>query len=192
VGPPSGSGVLPSTGVPLSTGGGGVTGGPQVPVAAPGGMLHDVPTQQSAVVVQAPPDAMHRPDPQTKGGMPDGFGTHGLSQQSALDAHAVPAGGAPASLQSRSDAAVQRGMPSRSCWQLSGCVCTVPAQHRSVALHDVTSSRQMAPAGLHASPLSQRPMAAPVALLQCTFVIAPPLTFVEPGAPGAPQQSLSL
>jgi hypothetical protein len=83
-------------------------------------------------------------------------------------------------------------MPSKSCWQLSGWVCTVPAQHRSVALHDVTASRQMAPAGLHAWPLSQRPMVAPAALLQCTFVILLPLTSVEPGAPGAPQQSLSL
>jgi hypothetical protein len=189
-----GASVVPgASGAPASGGGGGggVTGGLQVPVVAPGGMLHDVPTQQSAVVVHAPPDEMHRPAPHTKGGEPAGLGTHGLSQQSALDAHAVPAGGAPASLQSRSDAAVQRGMPSRSCWQLRGCVCTVPAQQRSVALQDVTASRQMAPAGLHAWPLSQRPIAAPAALLQCTFVIAPPLTFVEPGAPGAPQQSLS-
>jgi len=49
----------------------------------------------------------------------------------------------------------------------------------------------MEPAGLHAWPLSQRPMVAPAALLQCTFVIMPPLTFVDPGAQGAPQQSLS-
>jgi hypothetical protein len=35
-------------------------------------------------------------------------------------------------------------------------------------------------------------MAAPAALLQCTFVIIiPPLPFVDPGAPGAPQQSSS-
>jgi hypothetical protein len=126
-----------------------------------------------------------------KGGAPAGFGTHGLLQQSALEAHGVPGGGAPA-VQSRSDSAVQRGMPSKSCLQLSGCVCTVPAQHRSVALHDVIASRQMAPAGLHALPLSQRPTAAPAALLQCTFVICPPEMFVEPGAPGAPQQSLSV
>jgi hypothetical protein len=147
-GPPSGEPGPPS-GVPAS-GGGGVMGGLHVPVEAPGSMMHEVPTQQSAVVVHAPPDGMHRPAPQTKGGVPDGFGTHGLSQQSALDAHAVPAGGEPASLQSRSDSAVQRGMPSRSCWQLRGCVITVPAQQRSVALHEVTASRQIAPAGLHA------------------------------------------
>jgi hypothetical protein len=103
VGPPSGVGVPESgVGVPPSAGGGGGGGGggvAQVPVLAPGGMLHDVPTQQSAVVVHAPPDGMHRPDPHTKGGLPAGFGTHGMSQQSALDAHAVPGATAPASLQ---------------------------------------------------------------------------------------------
>lgn len=103
MGPPSGVGVPESgVGVPESPGGGGGGGGtvPQVPVVMPGGTLHDVPTQQSAVVVQAPPDGMHRPSPQTKGGLPPGFGTQGLSQQSALDAHAVPAGTTPPSLQS--------------------------------------------------------------------------------------------
>ena len=84
-------------------------------------------------------------------------------------------------------------MPSVSSWQLSGCVCTVPEQQRSVALQEAAASRQIAPAGLHAFPLSQRPTVAPAALLQWTSVDwpLPPSIFVEPGAPGAPQQSSS-
>jgi len=63
----------------------------------------------------------------------------------------------------------------------------------SVALHEFVASRQIEPAALHALPLSQRPIVAPVALLQWTSVVcAPPLLLVEPGAPGAPQQSLSV
>jgi hypothetical protein len=186
-GPPSGGGGGggdPPSGVPL--------GGVQVPLEAPGGMLQDVPAQQSAVVVHAPAVGTHDVPPQTKGFevSGSGFGTHGLLQQSALDAQGVPAGGG-FTLQSTSVPAVQRGMPSRSSLQLSGCVITVPAQQRSVALHCITARRQMAPAGLQACPLSHRPTVAPAALLQCTFVIAPPEMFVEPGVPGAPQQSLS-
>jgi hypothetical protein len=60
-----------------------------------------------------------------------------------------------------------------------------------VALHEFDARRQMAPAGLHALPLSQRPIVAPAFLAQCTSVDWPPETSVEPGAPGAPQQSLS-
>ena len=161
-----------------------------MPFDAPGGMLQDVPAQQSAVVVHPPAVGTHDVPPQTKGGEPAGFGTHGLSQQSALDAQGVPAGGG-FLVQSTSVPAVQRGMPSRSSLQLSGCVITVPAQQRSVALHSATARRQMEPAGLQLSQLVHRPTAAPGALLQCTFVIMPPMTFVEPGVPGAPQQSLS-
>jgi len=162
----------------------------QVPFDAPAGMLQDVPAQQSAVVVHAPAVGTHDVPPQTKGGEPAGFGTHGLSQQSALDAQAVPAGDG-FFVQSTSLPTVQRGMPSRSSLQLSGCVITVPAQQRSVALHSATARRQMEPAGLQAIQLVHRPTVAPAALLHCTFVIMPPLTFVEPGVPGAPQQSLS-
>jgi hypothetical protein len=43
---------------------------------------------------------MHAAEPQTNGGMPAGFGTQGKPQQSALDAHAVPAATAPLILQS--------------------------------------------------------------------------------------------
>jgi hypothetical protein len=67
----------------------------------------------------------------------------------------------------------------------------VPAQQRSVALHEFVASRQMAPAGEHALPLSQRPTAAVgLDFAQWTFVISPRgLPF---GTPGAPQQSLSV
>ena len=84
-------------------------------------------------------------------------------------------------------------MPSESCSQLSGCVWTVPEQQRSVASHDVVASLQTEPAGLQAWPWSQRPIVLPGSLAQCTFVgwPEPPSIFVEPGAPGAPQQSES-
>lgn len=156
-------------------------------------MLHGEPAQQSAVVVHAPPDGTHAVALQTNAGWPPaGFGTHGAPQQSALVAHAVPAGGAPL-LQSTSLAAVQRGIPSESCLQFSGCVWTVPAQHSSVALHELVARRQMAPAGAQALPCAQRPSVAPGSLLQCTSVVfPPPPDFVDPGAPGAPQQSLSV
>jgi hypothetical protein len=156
-------------------------------------MLHGRPEQQSAVVVHAPPVGTHGAAPQTNGGFPAGFGTHGRPQQSALDAHAVPAGFGPVTVQSTSGSAVQRGMPRRSCLQLRGCVCTVPEQQRSVALHEFVASRQIAPAGLHALPLSQRPNVAPAAFEQTTSLDCPlpPSIFVEPGEPSTPQQSES-
>jgi len=154
---------------------------------------HMVPLQQSAVVVHAPPLGTHSVRPQTNGGVPAGFGTHGRLQQSALVAQAVPAAGAPFE-QSWSDSTVQRGIPSRSSAQSNGCCCTVPEQHRSVALHEVLARRQIAPAGLHEWPLSQAPTAAPGAFAQWTSVGCPdpPCSFVEPGEPSAPQQSLSV
>ncbi len=80
--PASGGGVVPT---PLF---------PQVPLVAPAGMLHGEPAQQSAVVVHAPLVGTHASAEQTKPA-PAGFGTQGLLQQSALVAHAVPAGGGP-------------------------------------------------------------------------------------------------
>jgi hypothetical protein len=50
--------------------------------------------------------------------------------------------------------------------QLSGCVWTVPAQQRSVALQEFVARRQIAPAGLQALPLSQRPIVPPAGLAQ--------------------------
>jgi hypothetical protein len=73
--------------------------GTQVPLE-PAGAAQRFPTQQSAVVVQAPPSATQRVEPQTQAGVPEGLGTQGRSQQSALEAHAVPGGGGPFALQS--------------------------------------------------------------------------------------------
>jgi hypothetical protein len=122
-------------------------------------MMHGSPGQQSAVVVQAPP-APTQMGPHTSGGTPasgahDGLGTHGKPQQSALVAQACPARDPP-SVQG-SPFSVQRGIPRMSCWQTSGFWLTLPAQQLFSALHDITFSLQMAPAGLQAIPLSQRP-----------------------------------
>jgi hypothetical protein len=71
-----------------------------VPCDDPGKLMQVSPRQQSDVVVHALPTATHEP-PHTKGGVPPaGFGTHGLLQQSAAEAHAVPAGGGPFAAQS--------------------------------------------------------------------------------------------
>jgi hypothetical protein len=122
---------------------------PQVPLVEPSARMHGEPGQQSAVVVHAPPAETHAAA-HTKP-VPAGFGTHGLSQQSALVAHTVPAGGGLV-VQFTSLTAVHRGMPSESCLQFSGCCCTVPAQQRSVASHEFVERRQMEPAALHALP----------------------------------------
>ena len=74
--------------------------GPHLPEVDPGGITHGEPAQQSAVVVHVPPEGTHAAEPHTNGGVPAGLGKHGLPQQSALDAHAVPAGGGPDFLQS--------------------------------------------------------------------------------------------
>ena len=85
---------------------------------------------------------------------------------------------------------MQRGMPSASCLQFSGCCWTLPAQQVSVALHENAARRQMLPAGLHALPLSHRPTVAPAALEHVTFAACPPgPPLFEPGEPRAPQQS---
>ena len=119
---------------------------PQMPTAEPDGTTQGRPGQQSAVVVHLPPAATHAL-PQTNGGVPAELGTHGRLQQSALDAHAFPASAD--GLVQLMSAARQRGMPRLSCLQTHGFVCTVPAQHRSVALHEFVASLQMLPAGEH-------------------------------------------
>jgi len=88
VGPP----VVPESGVPTAV-------GPHVPLLDPCGITHGEPAQQSAVVVHAPLVGTHAV-PHTKGGEPEAFGRQGFPQQSALDAHAVPAGGGPFAAQS--------------------------------------------------------------------------------------------
>ena len=78
-------------------------------------------------------------------------------------------------------------------WQFLGPLllggCTVIVDHETVC----------DPAALHALPWSQRPTVAPAGLLQWTSVVCPsapvpsePPSFVEPAAPGAPQQSVSV
>ena len=83
--------------------------------------------------------------------MPAPFGVHGLLQQSALDAQAVPAGGG-AVAQSTPVVKRQRGMPRLSCTQFVLTCCTVPEQQRSVDEHENAASRQIEPAGLHLLP----------------------------------------
>ncbi len=155
---------------------------PQVPLVAPGAITQGRPEQQSAVVVQAPADGTHFADTHTNGGVPDGFGTHGRLQQSALDAHALPAKVVGSAVQSTS-AARQRGMPRLSCLQVFFWR-TLPAQQFALALHDCDWSRQIAPAGEHDLPLSQRPVVAPAAFSHCTS------DFVPSGSVAEPQQSL--
>jgi hypothetical protein len=146
------------------------------------------PEQQSAVVVHEPLVFTHTPPPQMYGGaMPPGvkagFGAQGKPQQSALVAQACPDFDPPSPQPSPFN--VQRGMPRMSCWQTNGFWLTLPAQQLFSALHDVVASLQIAPAGLHALPLSQRPTSAPAALVQLP-------TPVTPWVPPYPQQSESV
>src|SRR5262249_10653836 len=148
------------------------------------------PGQQSAPVVQAPPAPTQMP-PQTRGGTPAsgpvnaGLGTHGRPQQSTLVEQAMPAL-EPPSMHGIPPFIMQRGMPRRSCWQTSGFWLTLPAQQLFSALQLIVASLQMAPAGLHALPLSQRP----------TGSVATPFeqlpTPVSPCTPPKPQQSESV
>jgi hypothetical protein len=97
IGPASAGGGWPPGGPPSEPL---IVGGAHLPPDAPGSIAHVVPAQQSAVVVQAPLVGTHDEPPQTKGGEPAGFGTHGTLQQSTLEAHGVPAAGTPPVVQS--------------------------------------------------------------------------------------------
>ncbi len=154
-----------------------------MPVEEPGGVPHGRPAQQSASVLHAPPDFTQL-SPQMYGEpLPLVLGTQGMPQQSALVAHAWPVM-APASPVQPPAASVQRGMPSRSRWQVSLC-CTLPAQHTSVAEHDWDCSRQIDPAGEHFWPWLHSPSFAPAAFEHLVFASLS-------GLPGPPQQSLSV
>jgi hypothetical protein len=61
-----------------------------VPDVEPGAIMQREPEQQSAVVVHTPSTGTQL-SPQTNGGSPAAFGTHGRLQQSALEAQARPA-----------------------------------------------------------------------------------------------------
>jgi hypothetical protein len=129
---------------------------PQKPVEDPAGSAQGRPWQQSAFDVQVMPCCWHVDPTQTYGlvALVAGsvFATHGSPQQSAVDAHWVPAGGF-APEQSGLPATVHRGMPFRSTWQL-GVVLSLPAQQSVFVLHDMAPpivprpGLQIAPAGL--------------------------------------------
>jgi hypothetical protein len=159
-----------------------------VPRVEPGCAMQGRPVQQSAVVVHEPPVLTQTPPPQTYGGTPEsgakaGFGAHGKPQQSALVAQAWPDRDPPSPHDSPFN--VQRGIPRMSCWQTYGFWFTLPAQQLFSALQVMLASLQMAPAGLHELPLSQRPTGWPGSLLQVP-------TPVCPWTPPKPQQSESV
>src|SRR5262249_28858740 len=136
------------------------------------------PEQQSASVVHAPPLVTHAL-PQTKPNSEPGVGTHGLPQQSADDAHAMPG----VKLHGPA-AAAQRGMPRLSWWQGS-IVSTLPVQQSAFGWQLTDGGRQSAPAGGPELPLSQRRIVGPGSLRHITF------DGLLSGRPGPPQQSLS-
>lgn len=144
-----GGGVLAS--VPEGGGGGVVVEPPHEPTSEPGGTLHAMPEQQSAVVVQLPPEGTHAP-PQTS--LPLASGVQGRPQQSALDAHALPVC-ADGFVQS-TGAIRQRGMPRLSCLQ-TGSWRALPEQQVALALQLFSIRRQIWPAAWHLLPLSHRP-----------------------------------
>ena len=104
--------------------------------------MHGKPAQQSASVVQVPPDSTQL-GPQMNGGSPSPAltsGKQGSPQQSALEAQAMPAR---ESASSQSPAAEQRGIPSRSCWHTLGSTFTLPAQQLFSAAHWYCASLQI-------------------------------------------------
>jgi len=172
------SGPPPPVPVPPSGGG---SSPPQVPWVEPGVRWQRIPAQQSASVVQTPPDSTQL-GPQINGGsLLARFGRQGRPQQSALDAQASPALEPP---WEQSPASEQRGMPRLSCWQTVGSLFTLPAQQLFSALQELVASLQMAPEPRHALPLSQRPTGAPFSMTQVTDPL--------PGRPGPLQQSVSV
>jgi hypothetical protein len=103
-----------------------------MPALLPGATTHEVPGQQSAVVVHGPQPETHCVPWQTSGEPPSAalrLGTQGRPlQQLALEAHAWPA---PTHV-----AGAHRGTPTLSWWQVS-CVSQLPAQQSHDELHDI-------------------------------------------------------
>ena len=150
--------------------------GPQIPCVLPAGMEHDVPGQQSAVVLQAPHDGTHALPKQAKGGLPPGLGTHGAPlQQSALDAQDAPA--------STHCEKAHRGTPTLSCRQVSSW--QLPEQQLQVSLHDIWSRRQTSPLGLQPIGSRHTPTVDGAVTTHVTGLLEPP------AMPLAPQQSPS-
>jgi hypothetical protein len=98
-------------------------------------------------------------------------------QQSALEAHALPA--------FKHCAPVHRGTPTLSCLQVS-CVSQLPAQQSHDELQDMVCSLQTSPFGLQPMGRRQIPMAPPPLMSHVTGLPEPP------GRPEAPQQSVSV
>jgi hypothetical protein len=137
-----------------------------------------VPGQQSALLVHAPHAEMQRFGEHTYGGLSLAFGTHGAPlQQSALDAHELPA--------PTHWASAQRGTPTLSCLHVSS-VSQLPAQQSHDELHDIVASLHTSPLGLQPMGSWQIPIGSPPLLLQTTGLLDPP------AMPMAPQQSESV
>jgi hypothetical protein len=149
-----------------------------MPWVLPCGTSHDVPGQQSALLVQ-PPHAWTQIDGEhVNGGLPLGLGTQGAPlQQSALDAHELPA--------PRHCAPVHRGTPTLSCLHVS-CVSQLPAQQSHDELHDIVCSLHTSPLGLQPMGSRQMPTGPPPLMSHVTGLFEPP------GSPVAPQQSVSV
>jgi hypothetical protein len=171
-------------GVPASPGGGGGPAslvppphGPHTPCVLPVGTSHAVPGQQSALFVHAPHAEMHDVPEQTYGGLPLGLGTHGAPlQQSALDAHELPA-----FTQLRNE---QRGTPTLSCLQVSS-FSQLPEQQSHDELQLIVCSLHTSPFGLHPIGRRHTPSGPPPLLSHVTGLPEPP------AIPVAPQQSTS-
>ena len=98
-------------------------------------------------------------------------------QQSALDAHELPA--------PTHWAPVQRGTPTLSCLHVS-IVSQLPAQQSHDELHDIVASLHTSPLGLQPMGNRQTPIGSPLLLSHTTGLLDPPLM------PAAPQQSVSI
>jgi hypothetical protein len=125
--------------------------------------MHEVPGQQSALLVQPPHAGTHAVLPQTNRGVPPSeaeFGTHGTPpQQLALDAQPPPA--------STHAEGAQRGTPTLSCLQVSWW--QLPAQQSQEALQLMVASLHTSPSGLHDIGLRQTPGLVAVAPTQVTL-----------------------
>jgi len=144
----------------------------------PCGASHAVPGQQSALLEHAPHAPTHDIPEHTNGGLPVGLGTHGAPlQQSALDAHELPA--------ARHWAPVQRGTPTLSCLHVSS-FSQLPEQQSHDELHDIVASLQTSPLGLHPIGFLQMPTGPPPLVSHVTGLFDPP------GRPLDPQQSASV
>jgi hypothetical protein len=97
-------------------------------------------------------------------------------QQSALDAHELPA--------PTHCAPVHRGTPTLSCLHVSS-VSQFPAQQSHDELHDIVASLQTSPLGLHPIGSRQMPTGPPPLMSHVTGLLDPP------GRPVEPQQSES-